>query len=104
MYDSDCLAGIAGVGEDGVEAFSLQCVDFLFAEAVGDSNHLCVLEVGVGPDVGADLCGVDVAGHEVYHDDVGQELLCDDSCVKAVMCGFDFAVFFLSEGVGKTFS
>ena len=103
VYDSYCLSGVAGIGEDGIEAFSLECVDFLFAEAVGDSNYLCVLEVRVGPGVGAELCSVDIAGHEVYHDDVRQELLCDDSGVKAVMCGFDFAVFFLSEGVCQDF-
>ena len=103
MYDSDCLAGVAWVGEDGIEAFSLQCVDFLFAEAVGDCNDLCIFQVGIGSYVGTDLCGVDIAGHKVYHNDVGKEFLGKSSRVEAVMCRPDFVTFFLAEGIGEVF-
>ena len=91
----------AGVGHGAVESLLEQGGDFGFTEPVGDGDDLGGVEVVAGPDIAADVGGVDVLGHQVDQDHMGQKFLGDQSGVEAVFRDLDVVVLSVLELGGQ---
>ena len=89
---SDDLWGIGRICEDGVKTFLMEGGDFGFAKLIGHGDYLCAAQVFICPDIFTDLCGVDVARHKINYDDMRDELLCNQTGVKTVLCGLNFVI------------